>query len=119
MNGRRFALSLAVLLPLLVTWGSSPAFGQFLSGIEGAVRDESGALVGGARITATDSQLGVTRTTTSSTAGYFRFESIAASAYTVRIEASGFQTWEQKDLVVTVGQIRTLTPVLTVASAAG
>jgi len=117
MNGRRFALSLAVLLPLLVTWGSSPAFGQFLSGIEGAVRDESGALVGGARITATDSQLGVTRTTTSSTAGYFRFESIAASAYTVRIEASGFQTWEQKDLVVTVGQIRTLTPVLTVASA--
>ena len=117
MNGRTFVLSLTPVLALLVSWGSPPAFGQFQSAIEGTVRDQSGAVIAAANVTATDSQLGVTRTTTSSTAGYFRLESIAASTYTVRIEASGFQNWEQKDLVVTVGQIRTLAPVLTIASA--
>jgi len=114
---RTCAPTLIFFLVLVLIWGSLPAFGQFLSGIEGTVRDQSGASVGGATITATDSRLGVTRTTTTSAEGYFRFESIAASTYTVRIEASGFQTWEQKDLVVTVGQLRTLTPVLTIAQA--
>jgi len=115
-TGIKLALSLTVLLTLLLSWGSSLAFGQFLSGIEGTVRDQSGALIGAAKVTATDSQLGVTRRTTSSTAGYFRIDSIAASTYTVRIEVSGFQRWEQ-DLVVPVGQIRTIAPVLTIASA--
>lgn len=112
----KLALSVTVLFVLLLSWGSSLAFGQFLSGIEGTVRDQSGALIVGANVTATDSRLGVTRTATSSTAGYFRIGSIAASTYTVRIEMSGFQSWEQKDLVVPVGQTRTIAPVLSIAS---
>jgi len=106
-----------LLFAVLLTWASPLARGQFLSGMEGTVRDQSGALVGAAKVTATNSELGVTRTTATSTAGYFRIDSIAASTYTVRIEASGFQNWEQKDLVVTVGQISTVAPVLRVASA--
>ena len=41
----------AVLLLFLLSLGTLTAFGQFLSGIEGTVRDSSGASVDGAKVT--------------------------------------------------------------------
>jgi hypothetical protein len=92
------------------------AFGQFLSGVDGSVRDKSSALVAGAKVTITDNRTQVSKGITTNEAGYFRIDSIAASTYTVRIEMSGFKTWELKDLEVPVGQIQTVAPTLEVAS---
>jgi len=112
----RFAIKASILSVFLVGLGGLPAFAQFLSGIEGTVHDPTGALVSGAKVSITDVQIGVTRDTTTNQAGYFHVESIGASTYKVRIEASGFKAWEQTGLVLQVGETRTLAPVLEVGA---
>jgi Carboxypeptidase regulatory-like domain/TonB dependent receptor-like, beta-barrel len=107
-----------ILLTLLVSLASSAAFGQFLSGIEGTVKDSSGAAVSGAKVTITDNRLQVSRSTTTNDTGYFRIDSIAASSYTVRVEMAGFKVWEQKSLAVEPGKLQTIAPVLQVGSVA-
>jgi hypothetical protein len=116
MTGTKYAARISMLAILLLTLGGASAFAQFLSGIEGSVRDQSGALIAGAQVSVTDTRLGVTKSVTTSDAGYFRIDSIAASTYDVKIEMSGFKTWEQKDLAIDVGEIRSVVPVLAVAS---
>ncbi len=104
---------LSALLFLLVT----PVFAQFSSGIEGTAHDTSGALIAEAKVTLTDTRLGVDKTVVTNQAGYFRIDSIAASTYRLQIEASGFKLWEQKDLVLQVGEVRTIAPTLEVGAA--
>jgi len=112
MTGARSATRISILVMLLFSLGGLSAFAQFSSGIEGTVTDQSGAVVPGAKVTITDTRLGVAKTTATNNAGYFRIGSIAASTYTVQIQASAFKTWEQQDLTLQVGEIRTLAPVL-------
>ena len=117
MIGMRYAARISILIVFLLTLGGSAAFAQFLSGIDGTVKDQSGGLVAGATVTVTNTRLGIAKTVTTSDAGYFRIDSIASSTYTVKIEMHGFKTWEQKNLVVDVGVIQTIAPVLEVATA--
>ena len=105
------------ILPTLLFILVAPAFAQFSSGIEGTVRDTSGALIAGAKVTLTDTRLGVGKDVITSQAGHFRIDSIASSTYLVQVDASGFKVWEQKDLVLQVGEIRTLAPTLQVGAA--
>lgn len=99
---------------LLLGIGSLTAHAQFSSGVEGTVEDSSGAAIAGATVSLTDTQLGVTKQTTSSQTGYFRIDSIAASTYTLEIKANGFKTWRQANLALQVGQLRTVAPTLQV-----
>ena len=108
----------AILLIVLLSIGGVSAFAQFSSGIEGTVKDASGAAIPGAKVTITDTRLGVTRTATTDSAGYFRIDSIAASTYNVQIQMSGFKTFDQNDLSLQVGATQTLAPVLEVGSTA-
>jgi hypothetical protein len=101
---------------LLLSLGTIPAFAQFLSGVEGTVHDSTGAVVSGAAVTLTDTQLGISRTTTTDDAGYFRFQSIGASNYSIKVDMAGFQTWNLPDLALQAGETRTLAPVLKVGS---
>ena len=107
-------LSALALLLLFLT--AVPAFAQFSSGIEGTVHDNSGAAVSGAKVVVTDTRLGVEKVTTTNDAGYFRIDSIAASAYSVEVQMSGFKTWQQTGLILQVGEIRTLSPSLQVGA---
>ncbi len=101
---------------LLLSFGSVTAFAQFSSGVEGTAKDQSGAVVAGAKVKLTDTRLGVTKDTTTNQDGYFRIDSIAASSYSLQIQMTGFKTYGQSDLVLQVGEIRTLSPVLEVGS---
>ncbi len=112
----RFSTRILILLTLLAGMGSLSAVAQFSSGIEGTVQDQSGAAIANAKVTLTDLNLGVARTINSSQSGFFRIDSISASTYSVRIEAAGFKVWEQKDLTLQVGEIRTISPALEVGS---
>jgi hypothetical protein len=104
------------LLVLALSMGGLSALAQFSSGIEGTVQDQSGARIPGAKVTITDIRLGVEKNIITNQSGYFRFDSIAASEYKVRIEMAGFKTWEQKSLVVQVGQTSSLAPALEVGA---
>jgi hypothetical protein len=108
---------ISILMMFLLSMGGASAFAQFLSGVEGTVQDSTGAAVPGAKVTITDTRLGVAKVITTNQSGYFRIDSIAASTYTVHIELAGFKSWDQKDLTLQVGETRTLAPVLQVGEA--
>ena len=109
-------IKLSVFLFLLSAFGAPGAFAQFSSGIDGVVRDTSGAVIANAKVTVTDVRLGVSRTVQSGQDGYFRVDGIAASTYSVTVEMSGFQTWKQDGLTLQIAQIRTITPELKVGA---
>lgn len=104
---------------LAIFWMGSAicAHAQFSSGVDGTVLDSSGAVIPGATITLTDTKLNVTKSATSNQAGYFRIDGIAASTYRVDVAFPSFKTWVQQDLVLQVGEIRTIAPVLQIGAA--
>jgi len=99
-----------IFLMLVCGLGGRPALAQFSSGIEGSVHDTSGAVIAGAKVTITDTRLGVSRTVLSSDNGYFRIDNLAASTYTVEIQMANFQTWRQAGLTLQIREVRTLAP---------
>ena len=109
----KWCLSISVTL-LLFCGGT--AFAQFSSGIEGIVHDTAGAVIGGAKVTVTDTRLGVSKVVLTGDGGYFRIDSLAASTYNVEIQMTGFQTWKQAGLALQVAEIRTLSPEMKVGS---
>ena len=116
MVSLKSAKPIFVLLMLALSMGSLTALAQFSSGIEGTVQDQSGASIPRATVTVTDIRLGVTKIATGDQNGYFRVDSIAASSYKVQIQAGGFKTWVQSNLVLQVGEVRTLAPALEVGA---
>ena len=77
-----------------------PAFAQVTSGtILGTVQDATGAIIPGAKVTATASDLGITRTVTSSDNGTFSLSNLPAATYSLTVQATGFES-SQKDGVI-------------------
>ena len=72
--------------------------------ILGVVKDPSGAVVPGAKITARDTDTGQCRTVVTGTDGSYRLDALAVGNYPITAEATGFQTEVQSGLTLTVGQ---------------
>ena len=68
--------------------------------IEGLVTDVSGAAIPGARVTATNIGTNVSTQRTSSSAGYYAIAPLPPGTYSIAVEASGFKTLKQENLVV-------------------
>jgi hypothetical protein len=116
MTNLKLAKRISVLTLLMFSMGGPNAFAQFSSGIEGTVREASGGVIAGAKITVTNTQLGIEKTATTNDSGYFRIGSLAASTYTVQVQMGGFANWQQNDLILEVAETRTLSPVLQVGT---
>jgi hypothetical protein len=103
------------LTPLVLTlFCSAQLFAQGTAGsISGVVEDAQGAVVVGAKVTAINqNQNAVAATDTSNSDGVFVFNPLSVATYTVKIEAPGFKTYEQKNIVVNVNDKIGLPPVL-------
>ncbi|HEY8713792.1 MAG TPA: carboxypeptidase regulatory-like domain-containing protein [Candidatus Acidoferrum sp.] len=70
--------------------------------IQGVVHDSSGAVVGGAKIVATNVQTNLEQETVSASDGAFRILALPAGTYKLTVTASGFQTFTETDIVVKV-----------------
>src|SRR5436190_24264458 len=68
--------------------------------VSGTVVDSSAQVVPGATVTLTSEATADARTTTSDEHGAFTFRAVLPGSYTVRIELSGFRSFEQKRNVV-------------------
>ena len=90
----------------------------FRGGINGTVTDQSGAVVAGAAVDATDTATGVSHKTVSSSAGAFAFQDLPLGTYMVAVEASGFQPAKFDKLPVSAGTIYTLPVKLSIEKAA-
>src|SRR5271163_1244887 len=105
---RSFVLS--VLMPAIAALTFAPlAVAQtFRGSINGTITDSSGAFVPGAKVTAIDVATSAVRDTVSSGAGEFLFSDLPLSTYTIKVEATGFQTTEVTGVQVLAGKIYTL-----------
>ena len=77
-----------LLWPLL---GALAAAAQTTGAIEGEVKDSSGALLPGARVSVTNTGTNATRNSTTDGAGLYNFTALSPGGYTVRVEGAGFK----------------------------
>lgn len=77
----------------LLTAGAT-AFAQVsTSRIIGTVTDQSGAVVPGAKVIATNEATGVSYETTTTESGAYSFTSLIVGQYSIAVEATGFKKW--------------------------
>ncbi len=93
------------------------AFGQAGRGaISGLITDPSGAIVPGAKVSATEQATGTKLSTVSTAAGIYTFVSLTPGKYQVTVGAKGFETAVQKNIDVTLDQVSTVNITLTLGN---
>jgi hypothetical protein len=104
MKRRGDTIRLAILSVTLIAL-AIPASAQSTYGmIVGVVADESGALVRGATVTASNTATGQSRTVTTGSQGDFRITNLLPGTYDVSVEMSGFKKATSSGLVVRVNE---------------
>lgn len=91
----------AVLLFLAAKIALGQAGSADLTGI---VSDSAGALLPAAKVTATDTQTGVSAETNSGAGGVYVFTNLRPSVYAVAVEADGFQKLVRTGVTLTTGE---------------
>jgi len=100
----RQAKSRFFLLPLFLLMACVGAFAQANSEVTGIVTDQTGAAVGGAKITLTDPATGYTNPPSATAPGLYDIAGLNAANYNMKIAAKGFQSYEQKGVVVDISR---------------
>ena len=99
--------SLASLL--LVLLGAQVVFAQVDRAVlEGTIADQTGGVLVGARVQVLAGATSITHEQKTNANGYYRFPGLAVGRYTVSVMSGGFKTTVIKDVIVQVGQTRTL-----------
>jgi len=103
--GHRVSFSLKSLAVVLLL-AASLAFGQasYTAQIRGVVKDQTGAMVPEATITITNDATGIPTVARSDQNGFYILTGLRPAVYTIRAEARGFRTNEQKNVVLAVDQ---------------
>src|SRR5271170_4629387 len=84
------------------------AQGETTSAIVGEVRDATDAVVPGATVTITNHETGLKRSASTDDAGRFHFPQLKPGAYTVKVEAPGFEPQLNENVVSGLGQKQTV-----------
>jgi len=101
-----FAVAFSVLLLFA---GTPAALAQVdRAELEGTVTDPSGRVVVGAGVKIVAVETGLTEEQQTNSKGYYRFPGLALGGYTVTVANTGFKTKVVEDVVLRVGQTRTL-----------
>lgn len=79
-----------------------------MGGVTGTIKDPSGAVVAGAQLTLTNGATGVTQKLRSSSGGSYVFEAVPIGSYTLKVEASGFKTYQATGIQVHVQNVVTV-----------
>ena len=99
---------------LLLTSGS--AFAQATAELNGRVTDESGAVLPGVTITATQTDTAFTRTSVTDGSGSYAMPNLPTGPYRLEVSLQGFRTYVQTGIVLQVGATPTINAVLGVGS---
>src|SRR5207248_436741 len=87
---------------------------QATAQISGAVQDQSGAVLPGAEITATQTDTGVSRMTITNETGYYVLPNLPLGPYRLEAGLPGFRKFVQMGIVLQVGSNPTINVVLQV-----
>src|SRR5271157_5959841 len=72
-------------------------------GLQGVVKDPSGAVVPNAKVVVTASSLVGTKEEQTDGTGYYRFANLPPGTYTITVTAAGFKTLKQGGVLLEVG----------------
>jgi hypothetical protein len=98
-----------VLFSVLSTITSMTAVAQIdRAELEGTVTDPSGASIVGAVVKIAASDTGIAQEQRTNSKGYYRLSGLAVGRYTVTVTSVGFKTHVIEDVILQVGQTRTL-----------
>lgn len=113
------ALVFAVALALGFTFDAvqQPSYAQETTGgMQGTVKDPSGAVVSGATVTVTTPTLVGSKVVQTDSSGYYRFANLPPGTYTMVVKAQGFETLKRTGLDLEVGHLPTVDLSLNVGS---
>jgi hypothetical protein len=116
MKNRWLAISLA--LTLCAYFSISALAQETTGGMQGVVKDPSGAVVPHAKVVVTGSALVGNKELETDSSGYYRFANLPPGTYTITVSANGFKTFKRGGLILEVGHLPTSDIVLEVGSAA-
>ena len=109
MNG----IGLCALIGFLALMLAGPAWAQATTAqISGSVRDQSGAVLPGVEITATQTATGVKRSTVSNETGNYVLASLPIGPYMLQAELPGFKSYVQTGIVLQVDDSSAINVVL-------
>src|SRR5205085_6351350 len=89
---------------LLLVSSAVVAMAQGSATLTGTITDQTGAVVAGANVTATNIATNVGSTTQTTDSGLYRFPTLPVGAYRVVVAATGFKSLQLENVILTVGQ---------------
>ena len=103
------SLPIALLLLALLSLAMPAAYAQVDRAVlEGTVSDPSGGVIVGASVKIVAVDTGLQEEQKTNSKGFYRFSGLSLGAYTATVNNSGFQTKVVEDIILRVGQTRTL-----------
>ena len=100
MKGITIRLSISLLISIL---SCASAWGQATAEISGTVRDQSGAVLPGVEVTATQVETGVMRNTVTNETGNYAMPNLPLGPYRLEAALPGFRAFAQTGIVLQVG----------------
>jgi hypothetical protein len=107
-------LALLCCLPVILANAQSASTAQ----ISGTVVDPQGAVVAGAKVTATNQSTGVGRSVATTSTGNYAIPNLTPGTYSVKVEAKGFVAGDVKNISLNLGDQRDLSFKLNIAGTA-
>lgn len=92
-----------VILSMLALAGVVSA--QTTGTIRGVVKDPSGAVVPGAKVSAIQEATHITRSVTAASDGAYQFPVLPVGAYALEVDAAGFKKYVQRGIDVSIGRV--------------
>ena len=117
-----FSTSKRLLLPLMLLLIAGlvlpVAFAQETTGgLQGTVKDPSGAVVSGATVDVTGPSLIGKKSVTTDSGGYFRFANLPPGTYTLAVTAPNFRSYKQEGVAIATGHLPSIDVTLQVGTA--
>ena len=110
---KRTAILLSVGLLILVL-GAPEVWAQATAQIGGTVKDQTGAVLPGVEVTATQTETGISRSTITNETGSYVLPNLATGPYRLEARLPGFRTFLQTGIVLQVSDNQVINPTLEV-----
>ena len=96
---------LMIVMGFLAGMHSASAQVGTTASITGVVSDQTGAVIAGATITVTNAENGAVRAAKSTESGNYTVTPLMPGRYVLKVEKALFQTYEQQNIVLSIGQV--------------